>query len=511
MISFKNFINKKILESYSNDNIIIKDFVLSLIKSKPSKAKFENYFNILDNFSEDNLLIDKKGLTKLVNDFNNAFSTYYGTYSDKKEVKNDELEIFAKKRGYNSLYKAAYDTQKDEVLSKLANLLTYSLVDSKRNIDKINSIKDNLTDEEKIWIEKYYPNLEYWKFIYDRIEEIRTILNPTKEQKEKKKLEVIKGRVNPKIKEAIDKIAEDFRVIIENKEYKSYTNLVEKLKKEHNNTLSVTDFLKLNFTYKFKIYKKENDYYILLDNYDEILKKIAFNVSKEEILTFTFKMYDKLGGFISDLNKNFTATVLAYEHVDGYLSYNNYFNDILFKFDDGSKFTIRNQIVSKFSNLGTFFYTYPTTFHNAFLPNGNKIDNPNEYTVKKAFNEYNLSHGINESTMTVADDFLILFDIFLKTKDKNKWLEVDGFKMYVRKSKRYFNNTVYECVDLATIEAEEQGTGLFTIILNKILDKYKNVNFYVENVLTDRFFNFFKKYGFVDYPLYPNCLIKIGE
>ena len=98
------------------------------------------------------------------------------------------------------------------------------------------------------------------------------------------------------------------------------------------------------------------------------------------ILGWKVKMYDKLGGFISDLNKPFTLSVRGSQERQ---------NDINFKFEDGSSFTLRNNIVDKISHLGTFFYAYPTTFHYAYLPDGSKIANPNEVTVKKAFNSYN--------------------------------------------------------------------------------------------------------------------------
>jgi hypothetical protein len=96
-------------------------------------------------------------------------------------------------------------------------------------------------------------------------------------------------------------------------------------------------------------------------------------------MVFIRKMYDKIGGLVSDIDKDFRANVVGSD-----MSY----NDINFIFNDNSKFSIRNQIVSKISNQGTFFYTYPTTFHDAYLPDGEKIPNPNEYSVKNAFNSF---------------------------------------------------------------------------------------------------------------------------
>jgi len=126
---------------------------------------------------------------------------------------------------------------------------------------------------------------------------------------------------------------------------------------------------------------------------------------------------------------------------------------------------------------------------------------------------------ISESKKSILNDdivneFIDLFDNFLKGNERNKWIYVYGFKMYVRKSKRVYNNELISVIDLATIESVKRGTGLFTLILKRILDKYKEKNFFIENVMQRRFYNFFKKFGFVDYrnSFEDNgCLIKISK
>jgi len=96
-----------------------------------------------------------------------------------------------------------------------------------------------------------------------------------------------------------------------------------------------------------------------------------------------------------------------------------------------------------------------------------------------------------------VNDFMDLLDKFMISSAKNQWIYVYGFKMYVRKSRRYYNGQWLECLDLATIESVTQGTGLFTAILEEILSKYKNLNMFVESILTKRFYNFFLKYDFI--------------
>ena len=65
-----------------------------------------------------------------------------------------------------------------------------------------------------------------------------------------------------------------------------------------------------------------------------------------------------------------------------------------FNFKDGASFTVENKIIINTSPLGRPFYQFPCTFHNATLPNGEKIKNISEVAVKKAFNLYYNKNGI---------------------------------------------------------------------------------------------------------------------
>lgn len=240
--------------------------------------------------------------------------------------------------------------------------------------------------EEQEIIDKYLSDLHYWVDLHDRIEFVRKILNPTAEERKKKELQQIKGEVNPKIREAIDKIAKNFRKVIEENEYSWYKKTVEYYIEKYGEVITYKQRKGKQLPNIInKVYKKLSSVYsvyvdIKLDpNWKEILKKIAISYSHQVIQSFKFKMYDKIGGLISDIDKPFEVDVTG-----GGIKSNN----IHFNFNDGSRFSIKNQIVSKMSNRGTFFYSYPTTFHDAYLPNNEKIPNPNEYTVKKAFNDY---------------------------------------------------------------------------------------------------------------------------
>jgi len=377
------------------------DNIKGFVRSNNTRTKYKDYLKAIENFSEENQTISKKELTKIKNDLSDLCTSYYSILDNIVEVKDEYVDRMNKtteskealkgllnKRGYNSYY----DIERKEGKSELYNLYrflmlirVFSIEDPKRILINMDSFKSVMNNDEIDWFDKYYPNLDKWVELNSELKNIETILNPTKEQKQKNQLKLmtVKGAVNPKLKDAVDKIADDFRVVIENNEYNHYIKTVSIYNEKYPNGIppeiyfksySKNEFIKVAYKNNF------NQNYILLPNYDELLKAEALKVSKTQILPFQIKMYDKLSGFMKELDKEFDVSVYG-------RSKNR--NNISFNFKDGSRFSIQNSIVSKFSHLGTFFYTYPTTFHNAYLPNGEKISNPNEYTVKTAFNKYN--------------------------------------------------------------------------------------------------------------------------
>ncbi len=95
--------------------------------------------------------------------------------------------------------------------------------------------------------------------------------------------------------------------------------------------------------------------------------------------------------------------------------------------------------------------------------------------------------------------FFDRLNLFVKGKLRNEWIIVDGFKMYVRKSKRLYNNGFVDCLDIASMEAEIRGTGIFTKILTKLLSDYPTTNIFVESILNPRLVPFLNKFGFIEY------------
>lgn len=82
--------------------------------------------------------------------------------------------------------------------------------------------------------------------------------------------------------------------------------------------------------------------------------------------------------------------------------------------------------------------------------------------------------------MTIWEQFIE----FLDSNKRNAWLDVDEWKVYVRKtSYRRFNDQLYVCLDIASVDVlpEYQNTGLFSGFLDEIISKYR-FNIFVENI-----------------------------
>ena len=332
-------------------NYIGKTYILhSQVKMS---EKFISHILTIDKFSEENINISKKDLTKIYNDFSKLCVHYYSTF--KSEKMRDELDELAKLRGLSNAYSSLVNSEVKNIFNRLIFSRIHSLSDTPRLLDFKNSNNSFFSNQEKSWIDRYYPNLEMWSGLKNAFEYITSVLNPTKEQREAKKLQEIKGKVNPLIKEAIDEIGENFRITIEKNIYEHSIGLVEKLGHipsgelfhKYKNNYFLFDIYKDNgqrrlltedfyVKYKGNPILKTNQYYVtdqkIVENYDEILKVRALKISKEEITKFLLKMYDKLGGFISELDKKFTVEKTGRNHIN---------NNIYFLFEDGSRIGIK--------------------------------------------------------------------------------------------------------------------------------------------------------------------------
>lgn len=88
-----------------------------------------------------------------------------------------------------------------------------------------------------------------------------------------------------------------------------------------------------------------------------------------------------------------------------------------------------------------------------------------------------------------------------------------GVTAYIRVTKRYVEGKVVNTIDLANLKVEpprKQGEGVFTAFLVHMEAEAKRLDrvVFVENVLEDRFQEFFRKRGYAETDTIPPCFWK---
>lgn len=87
---------------------------------------------------------------------------------------------------------------------------------------------------------------------------------------------------------------------------------------------------------------------------------------------------------------------------------------------------------------------------------------------------------------------------------RNAWLDEPDMKVYVRRSVRYLTNTPVPCLDVASIEVNEEhrGNGVFTAFLDRFEQEAKKLNrcVYVESILEPRLYQYLLTRGYKDVP-----------
>ena len=94
-----------------------------------------------------------------------------------------------------------------------------------------------------------------------------------------------------------------------------------------------------------------------------------------------------------------------------------------------------------------------------------------------------------------------------------RWISDDVMKVYVRKSRRYINDKLIICLDLASIEVIEnkRGQGIFTAFLGyaHALNPWDVT--YIENVLAPRFARYFRNNNWCERDIFPPSFYKFTE
>lgn len=93
---------------------------------------------------------------------------------------------------------------------------------------------------------------------------------------------------------------------------------------------------------------------------------------------------------------------------------------------------------------------------------------------------------------------MTLDEFLLNSWPSNGWVEEPGFKgLYVRKSKRYWQDKLVPCIDLANVSVKKPGNGTFSALVAKLHIHY---NLCVECVMSERFEEGLKRLGFIPLP-----------
>ena len=222
---------------------------------------------------------------------------------------------------------------------------------------------------------------------------------PSKEHAERIRKEQIKGELDPALDREITRLKEKWRPVI-------YDHTLQYLKAQREMASNFLDTIgwggpvppRRSDQEAFEKYEREcgiiarylkkgvitrestgrSTYYLLVG--DHPLEGWAKLSADQESEDFHFKMASKLGGLVTDIGK----TLQSVEDWAGQ-GHSPFESTMRFRFSDGSNFLLKNSIVASVSPLGTFFYRYPSTFHDAYNAKNEKIANPDEYNVKAAF------------------------------------------------------------------------------------------------------------------------------
>jgi len=366
-----------------------------LIKSEENE-KYHlslNYIDYINNFNLDGGQISSELYNNLLSKVKNI-ETSFDVY---KYYQNQNLFDFSEK--YGTLLTGIFKSDKLNPRINVDNVLQQILINSdSTTIKKYYKYYNKLGKVEKQIIDDFKEHEILKKEITEfkqkfKLMKNNIVSNPTKSDIKNKQHEYIKGKIDTKLKNIIEKIAEEYRKSIELNYAKYYIQIIENYndsqKTEPNPYIlymknpdyreNILKFLdeKQDNTNKLKYVYNGTKTYELKSNYKEIIKQESKKQSDNIISDYINKMFYKLGGLLIDINKEVKNIVKSGNESEG---------TIIFQFTDNSQFTIKNSIVKSYSKLSTPFYRYPLTFHNIINSKGEYIKNPSELTLKKYFN-----------------------------------------------------------------------------------------------------------------------------
>lgn len=119
-----------------------------------------------------------------------------------------------------------------------------------------------------------------------------------------------------------------------------------------------------------------------------------------------------------------------------------------------------------------------------------------------SYREYNYNIIFQELQIFMKD--------FSNTRTQNKWIHDGNLSIYIRKGYHPVDGKIYKFLDLASIAISEelQGKGIFTEFLNLLLQKYPDINIYVESIHNPAIRHICQKFGFREIDEWNMALIR---
>lgn len=117
------------------------------------------------------------------------------------------------------------------------------------------------------------------------------------------------------------------------------------------------------------------------DDWNEAVERFVDRSVTGTFRQFTEKNVEKLGAIIELKGGRAPDRKLIDASVRGGVLETR----IVFSFEDGSSFEVKNQIVEQYSALGRPYVRFPTTFHDVRLHDGSALTQPSESLMKTAF------------------------------------------------------------------------------------------------------------------------------
>jgi hypothetical protein len=369
----------KILYLMTYKEILNKLLEAKLKSGKPLVSKPEQIKAIetIRDFNPATDWIEGKDLTKMVKTITSLlYKVFPITPDDYPEYKGNEIRAY-KTDDLNYALQPVYKSDHDSVATK-------------KVADKIDAARLELM-----------PLLDHYKLMDKR--RMRNGELP-KADREKAEREKIKGDLNPQLRTELERLKEKWYAVV----YDYQKNWMEDQRRKAISYMKEKGSIKPQVDFPRKIehwtdqHKAAHSHIVTLDNFysygvikhgtkaegyipvtDEDIEKDSKRQARDESESWFFKMVDKLGGLVMDFKKELKEVVDGSGITGrGKSPFDAWFS---FRFTDGSRFILQNSIVFARSSLGKPFYRYPATFHDAYISTGEKVANPDEYTVKKAF------------------------------------------------------------------------------------------------------------------------------